>query len=314
MKKILFALTLLLFSCDNSNKEIVKDKEIDTIPQINKKIMSFDEFEQIKQKKRVMAFSAFWAGMTNKEMMKSLNFLLDNNEIFIDSTCLFERFKNNEYWLNAYKRRLVNNNYIDPTYFDAEFFSNNDDFFESSLFTSWLNTEHKQFKVYSRFIMDVNPLNKDIVELSCVSLSIFDADENDFKDLVSVYSEKYGAPEIKKVLSNQEYKEKIMKEINNTHLGWSYSTLIESFVLDEMKITIEYTPRLGNLVVPCNINESKGCIDISYSDLLYDNLIDKEKARILKIQEDKALKEEEEMDKIKKENELYRKKKLNNRI
>ncbi len=267
-----------------------------------------------------MAFSAFWAGMTNQEVVKSLNFLLDNNEIFIDSTCLFERFKKDEYRLDRYKRHLVYNNYIDPTFFDTEFFSNNDDFYDdnstfltSFLFTSWLPTEeHNSFKVYYRFEMSANPLNKDIEELRCVTLDIYDVDENDFKDIVSIYSEKYGSPEIRDKKLNS-------KKLNS--IGLKGPTLTESFVLNEMRIIIGYQERHSDSPdgfhhwVPCKINEYDFTkIHISYHDLLYDNLIDKEEARILKIKEFQRLKEEGNRKEIQKENELYRKKELNNRI
>jgi hypothetical protein len=293
----LISISLLFLSCQNEKKEslVNEDLNVEMIPEIEKDILTSEEFESFKKNKRVLFYSAFWAGMSRNQMVKNLNYLLDKNKLFIDSTCLFENINalSDE---DKYRLHLVQNNYIESTILEDGLFTDN--LYGIHLFTFWLKTSmEKSFKVYTNFKLLENPSHNNIDELEEISLYIFNANKNDFQDIVSTYTEKYGLPTKVKNESSKE----------QDYFGAITETILEvNYKFKDILIDISLTNDLS-AVKPCNIGENSNFIHIRYRDKYYNELMDKEY--------DKKLKHQKEIDSYyKKENEKYLKDELNEKI
>lgn len=303
MKTSALMIMLLFFSCQNGKDNEIhnqqKNKETEAIPNIEKDIFSFEEFEKFKQNKRLLFHSAFWAGMTKENVVKSLNFLLDKREIFIDSTSLFKKYQNNEFAINKFKKHLVYHNYIEYSEWQGDFFEDDDDY---QLFTFFLSTKKNQYKVYIDFMFSPNPLNKNIEELEQITLYIFNANKYDFDNVVETYKEKYGLP---------INKEKINKKNKSTTESSFISSLIEDPLFEENfhsnGINISLDMRDQDITKPFNVDRFSKYISIYYRDKIYSDAIEKENNRINNIQKEIESKKENE-------NEMQRKQKVNEQI
>jgi hypothetical protein len=296
----LISISIVFLSCQNEKKEslVNDDRNVEMIPKIEKDILTSGEFESFKKNKRVLFYSAFWAGMSKDQMVKNLNYLLDKKEFFIDSTCLFENIKSNENIIgyeDKYRLHLVKHNYIESTILDDGLFTSNN--YGYNLFTFWMTPSMgKSYKVYANFRLLENPSNY-IHELEEISLYIFNANKNDFQNIVSTYTEKYGPP--------TKVKNESSKEQDN--FGNISETILEvNYKLKDILIDIS----LGNdpsILMPCDIDKNSNFIHIRYRDNYYNELMDKVY--------EKKLKHQKEMDNYhKKKNEKHLKDELDKQI